>query len=707
MQSQFSFGKVVYVAAFTLGVYLAFSKGVIMEFKPATKIPHRMEVHGDVRVDDYFWMRERDSKPVLDFLHQENRRTAQALAPATDLEEELYKDMRSRIKENDDSVPVLDSGYFYYSRYQTGQEYPLHCRKKGSLSAREEVYFDENEYAKGHSYFDLASTDLPPDQNTLAFAVDYVGRRQYEIQFKDLRTGRLLPDRISAVTPNLAWAEDGKTLFFVKQDPETLRAYQVFRYQLGSGAEPELVYEEKDTTFSVGISSSKTRAYLFIISEKRDSSEWRVLDAKNPRGAGEIFWPREEKHEYSLADGGDRFYILTNWQAKNFRVMEAPHTARDKKLWKDVLPANPSVFREDMDVYRDFVMVDEKENGLPHISVQNRKTGEWRRLSFPDQAYDADSVGLPEYDSQVLRFQYQTMAKPPAVYEENFVSAERVLRKQKEVPGFNQELYETRRLLIPARDGTPIPVSLVMKKGTPLGGQNPLLLYGYGSYGYSLSHEFWASTFSLVNRGFVYAQAHVRGGSEMGRDWYEQGRLKHKLNSFHDFIDVAEGLVKAGYTSPQHLHAMGGSAGGLLMGGILNMRPDLFKSVVAQVPFVDVLTTMLDESIPLTTSEYNEWGDPRKKEDYLYMKQYSPYDNVQSKDYPHLLIINGYHDSQVQYWEPAKWTAKLRELKTDKNLLLLYTEMGAGHSGASGRFEALKTLAKQFAFIVLVEEMPQ
>lgn len=699
------FSKCLYVVAFVAGFILAFLKGAPMKFKPATKIPYRMEIHGDVRVDDYFWMRERDTKPVLDYLHQENARTKEALAGVAAMERDLYKDMRSRIKENDDSVPFQDSGYFYYTRYQTGQEYPLHCRKKGALNAPEEIYLDENEYAKGHTYFDLASTDVTTDQSLLAFSVDYVGRRLYEIQFKDLKTGRLLPDRISGVTPNLTWAEDGKTLFFAKQDPETLRSFQIFRYEVGSGRPPELVYEEKDVTFSVGVGASKTRAFLFIVSETRDSSEWRVLNAKNPRGAGEVFLPREAKHEYSLADGGDRFYILTNWQAKNFRVMEASPSARDKTQWREVLPHDPAVFREGMDVYRDFLVIDEKEKGLPRLLVINRSTGGRRHLAFADEAYDVESVGLPEYANPLLRFRYQTMSKPPATYEEDFASGERHLRKQKEVPHFNQELYETRRLFLPARDGTQIPVSLVMKKGTVLDGKNPLLLYGYGSYGYSLSHEFWSSSFSLVNRGFIYAQAHVRGGSEMGRDWYEQGRLKFKMNSFLDFIDVAEGLIKAGYSSPEHLHAMGGSAGGLLMGTVANMRPDLFKSIVAQVPFVDVLSTMLDESIPLTTSEYNEWGDPRKKEDYLYMKRYSPYDNVEAKAYPHMLIINGYHDSQVQYWEPAKWAAKLRELKTDDHLFLLYTEMKAGHSGASGRFEALKILAKQFAFVSMVEGM--
>lgn len=699
------FSKIGYFVAFLAGVLLSTWKGIPMQFKPAQKVPHPMEIHGDQRVDEYFWMRERDSRPVLDYLHMENARTAKSLEPVVGLEEQLYKEMRARIKENDDSVPVFDSGYYYYSKYQIGQEYPLHCRKKGSLEAPEEVILDENEQAKGHSYFDLAETDLSPDQNVLAFAVDYRGRRLYEIQFKDLKTGQLLPDRISDVTPNLAWAEDNKTLFFVKQDPETLRAFQVYRYAIGSGKNPELVYEEKDTTFSVGLMASKSHKFLFIVSETRESTEWRVLDALNPKGAGEVFLPREDKHEYSLADGGDHFYILTNWQAKNFRVMEAPHSARNKEAWKEVIAHDPKVLREGLDVYQDYFVVSEKENGLPKLRVIQRASGKPYVLAFPDEAYDVDLTPLPEFKSSVMRFQYQSPSRPPTVFEENFVTHERVLKKQKEVLGFNPDLYETRRIFVKARDGAQVPVSMVMKKGAELNGQNPLLLYGYGSYGLSLTHDFWGSIFSLVDRGFIFAQAHIRGGSEMGREWYDNGKMKHKLNTFHDFIDCAEGLIQRRYTSKEHLHVMGGSAGGLLMGGVMNMRPDLFQSVVAQVPFVDVLTTMLDESIPLTTSEYNEWGDPRKKEDYFYMKQYSPYDNVERKAYPHLFIINGYHDSQVQYWEPAKWAAKLRDFKTDDNLLLLFTEMEAGHSGASGRFESLKVLAKQFAFILMIEGM--
>ncbi len=694
----------LYFLVFFAGLFLTLTKGVTpMEFKAAHKSPQRLESHGDVRVDNYYWMRERDTQGVLDYLHLENARTAAELAPVVDLEKNLNLEMRSRIKETDDSVPVYDSGYFYYSRYQAGQEYRLHCRKKGSLEATEEVILDENQLAVGQAYFELAERELTTDQNLLAFAVDYRGRRIYDIHFKDLRTGKLLPDRIQAATPYFVWAEDGKTLFFAKQDPETLRSYQIYRYEIGSMQEPQLVFEEKDTTFEVGLHKSKTRAYLFIVSSKRDSAEWRILNARNPIGSGDIFLPRENKHEYALEDGGDRFFILTNWQAINFRLMEAPHQARGKDQWKEILAHDSQVFLEGLDVYNSHLVLNEKSRGLSRLRVIDRADGRQRYLTFDEEAYEVSNFPLPDYSSPVMRFHYQSLVHPPATFEENFRTHQRILRKQKEIPNYNQDLYETRRLFITARDGAEVPVSLVMKKGIALDGTAPLLLYGYGSYGLSLDHAFWSSVFSLIDRGFIFAQAHVRGGSEMGRLWYENGRLQHKMNTFYDFIDSAESLIAQNYTSKDHLHIMGGSAGGLLVGAVVNMRPDLFRSAIAQVPFVDVLTTMLDENIPLTTGEYNEWGDPRKKEDYLYMRQYSPYDNVEAKAYPHLLAINGYHDSQVQYWEAAKWIAKLRELKTNSNLLLLYTEMDAGHSGASGRFEALKVVSKIFAFMLMLE----
>jgi oligopeptidase B len=691
----------VFVFAMIAG-NLMYSKGASLMFTPAPKVPHKHEIHGDIRIDDYFWMRERDSEPVLKFLAQENQRAKEALAPVADLEKKLYSEMRARIKEDDASVPQLVSGYYYYTRYQTGQEYPIHCRRKGSMDAPEQIILDENELAKGHEYFEVAAVDVSPDQRYLAFAVDLVGRRIYEIRFRDLETGATLPDRVESATPSMAWAKDNKTLFFVRQDLETLRAHQLWRFELGVAA-PLLIFEEKDTTYNVGVSSTKTHNFIFMDIQKRDSSEWRVLDAANPRGEFRIFLPRELKHEYHLDDGGDRFFVLTNWKAKNFRLMEAPLHARSKDEWKEVVPHDPAILREEIEVYESHVVLSERQQGLGQIRVRNRSQGTERLLNFDDPTYELTLRGLEEYRSTDLRFAYESFVQPPSIYDEDLASGKRVLKKERIVPGYDRSKYESKRIWAKATDGTLVPVSLVYLKGLKLDGSNPVLLYGYGSYGLSNSVNFFSAAFSLCDRGFVYAQAHIRGGSEMGREWYESGRLKFKMNTFTDFIASAEKLIADGYTSPQHLHIMGGSAGGLLVGAVMNMRPELFKSVSAGVPFVDVLTTMLDETIPLTTGEYNEWGDPRKKDEYMYMRQYSPYDNIQKRDYPHLFVTTGYHDSQVQYWEPAKWVAKLRDYKTDQNLLLMYTEFEAGHSGASGRFEALKLLAKEFAFILMVE----
>lgn len=692
-----------FAAGLLLSLAITPQKGPRM-YKPAPKIPHTHSLHGDVRQDDYFWMRERDTPEVLAFLRQENDRTAEALKPVAKLEGDLYREMRARIKEDDSSVPVYDNGYYHYFRYLKGQEYPIHCRKKGSLEAAEEVILDENALAKGHTYFEVADAQVSQDQSKLAYAVDTVGRRIYNIYFKDLNTGATLPDKIEAVTPNIVWAADNKTLFFVRQDPETLRSFQLYRYEVGSNAKPTLVYEEKDTTYSVGVDISKNGKVLFMASEKRDSSEWRYLDAHQPAGTWKIFLPRESNHEYSLHDAGDgSVYILTNWKAVNFRLMHAPLAPTEKSQWKEVIPTSEKIYLDGVDIYRDFMVLSERENGLTQLRVRDRKSGESRLLNFPDPVYEVGEISLPDFNSKDLRFNYQSMVRPPSVYDEDVATQKRTLRKVREVPGYNPDLYESRRLWAKAKDGTLVPLSLLMKKDTQLNGSNPALLYGYGSYGLTTDVYFRSTALSLVDRGFVFVLAHIRGGSEMGRAWYEQGRLKHKMNTFTDFIAAAETLIAAKYTSPEHLHIMGGSAGGLLVGAVMNLRPDLFKGVVAAVPFVDVLTTMLDETLPLTTGEYREWGDPRIKEDYMYMRQYSPYDNVAAKNYPNVLVTTGYHDSQVQYWEPAKWVARLRETKTDNNLLLLYTELNAGHSGASGRFEALKTLAKEYAFILMLE----
>ncbi len=692
------------VLALFLGYSLPQKKGPARMFKPAEKKPKVLEIHGDKRVDNYFWMRERDTPPVLDYLRMENERTREGLAPVHELEKKLYWEMRARIKENDASVPVYDDGYYYYVRFNQGQEYPIHCRKKGSLEAAEEIVLDENVEAKGHSYFDVGDAQASPDHQLLAFAVDTVGRRIHTIRFKDLRTGSYLPDKIEAVTANFAWAADNKTVFFTKQDPETLRAFQIYRYQLGSGRAPELVFEEKDTTFDSGVTSSRNGRKLFIVSEKRgDSSEWRWLDAHDPLGAWKVFLPREKDHEYSLEDGGDRVFVLSNWQAKNFRVLEAPYTAKGKGEWKEVLPHDRKILREGLDVYQSHFVVNERENGLSRLRVFDRTTGQQHMVAFDDPVYEVEVAPLADYASTHFRFNYDSPVQPPAVYDEEFAGRKRTLRKEREVPGYDKSKYEARRLWAKAKDGVEIPIAVLMRKGTPLDGTRPILIYGYGSYGLSNTADFSSTVISLVDRGFVYARPQIRGGSEMGREWYDTGKMQHKMNTFTDFIACTEKLVAEGYAARDRVYAMGGSAGGLLMGAVMNLRPELYKGIIAAVPFVDVLTTMLDDSIPLTTGEYNEWGNPNIKEQYFWMRAYSPYDNVAAKAYPHLFVSTGYHDSQVQYWEPAKWVAKLRELKTDSNLLLFYTELEAGHSGASGRFEALKTLAKEFAFILMLE----
>jgi oligopeptidase B len=667
------------------------------------KIPHKMSIHDDLRIDNYFWMKERDTKPVLDFLKAENERTKAALKTTEALQTKLVTEMRARIKEDDSSVPVENRGFLYYSRFETGGEYPIYARKKGSMEGVEQILVNGNVIGKKHDYFDIGAVDESTDQRVVGYAIDTVGRRFYDLHFKEIETGKELPDIFPATTGNFAWANDNKTIFFVKQHPETLRAYQLFRVELGSKKAPELVFEEKDETYSLSLEKSKTEHFLFLNSSKRDSTEVRFLNAGEPKAEWRIYAPRQEELEYSLEDAGDQFFIMTNWKAPNYRIMSAAQKPTVKEKWKEILPADPKIYREGLDVYKNFFVVQERQQGLHKIRVIDRSNMKSRLLDFPDPAYVVELANLPNYESLHFRFTYQSLNRPLTVFEENLASAQRKILKVRDVPTFDASQYESKRLWAKAVDGTEIPISLLSKKGLKLDGTMPLLLEGYGSYGYSNDPEFHRNIFSLVDRGFIYAIAHIRGGAEMGRHWYEEGRLKHKRNTFTDFIAAAEHLIQQKYTSPKHLYIWGGSAGGLLMGAVTNMRPDLFHGVVAAVPFVDVLTTMLDETLPLTTAEYREWGDPRVKEDYLYMKTYSPYDNVEVKNYPNILVTTGYHDSQVQYWEPAKWVAKLRECKADKNLLLLYTEMSAGHGGASGRFEALKNSALEYAFYLHLE----
>ncbi len=665
------------------------------------KNPTKLEKHGDVRSDDYFWMKERDSGPVLEFLKMENVRVEEALGDTKEFREQLVKEMRGRVKEDDITVPVKDGEFYYQVRFQQGKEYPVYIRRKGSPEANENVLADVNEMAKGHTYYNSAGVSVTPDHKIAALAADTQGRRFYDLKFKNLETGQMLPDSIPAMTGSVAWAKDNRTVFYSKQDPATLRSYQIYRYELGSN-KPELVYEEKDETFYVDVDTSKDGEMLLISSASTLSNEWRYLDANTPKAVWQVFLPREEKHEYSLVFGGDRFFILTNWNAQNFRVMEAAITSRDKNDWREVVSHKSDVLIEAFDVYRTHLVLEQRFNGLTRLTVRDRSTGRSKQVEFTDETYVTSMVGLPEYDSPYFRYTYESLARPPSVFDFNFTDHKSTLKKEREVPGYDRAKYVSRRLWATAPDGTKVPVSLLQLKDRPANG-GPLLLYGYGSYGYSVDPHFNSNVISLVDRGFAYAIAHIRGGAEMGRHWYDDGKLLKKRNTFTDFIAVAEHLEGEKLTSREHLYIMGGSAGGLLMGAVLNLRPDLFKGAVAAVPFVDVVTTMLDDTIPLTTFEYDEWGNPNEKQYYDYMKSYSPYDNVTTKAYPNILITTGYHDSQVQYWEPAKWVAKLRDLKIDENLLLFKTEMSAGHSGASGRFERLKEIALNYAFFLKLE----
>jgi oligopeptidase B len=666
------------------------------------KTPKRLEKHGHVRVDDYYWLRERDNPKVIAYLNEENEYGERAMAHAKGLEDKLFEEIKARFKQTDISVPYRRDDYFYYTRYEEGKEYPIYARKRGSLDGAEETLLDGNVLAEGHEFFSIGGWAVSYGQDLLAYAVDTQGRRIYTTQFKNLATGELLPDVIADVTENLTWANDNKTLLYAKQDPTTLRAYQIYRHILGTDINhDELVFEENDETFSAYVFKTKSKKYLMIVSSHTLSQEYRYLDAGDPFAEFKVFLPREREHEYHIDHYQDRFLIRTNDQAKNFRLMSTPVNQTGKERWEEIIPHRKDVFLGDFEIFRDHLVLEERARGLTRIRVIPWSGDDGYYLEFAEPAYRANLGTNLEIDTNLVRFEYTSMKTPLSIYDYDMVTRQQKLLKQEEVlGGFSADHYVTERLYAAAAGGTEIPLSIVYRKGVKKDGQNPLLLYGYGAYGLSIDAAFASPRLSLIDRGFVYAIAHVRGGQELGRQWYEDGKLFKKKNTFTDFIACAEYLVREGFTSPEKLFAMGRSAGGLLMGAITNMRPDLFKGVVAEVPFVDVITTMLDPSIPLTTSEYDEWGDPNQKEYYDYMLSYSPYDNVEAKDYPHLLATGGLHDSQVQYWEPAKWVAKLRAMKRDNNRLLLKTNMDAGHGGASGRFKRYHETAFSYAFLL-------
>jgi len=677
-------------------------KQKILTTPMAKIVPTKLEKHGDVRIDNYFWLKERENQEVIDYLSAENEYTQKVMAHTESLQNTLYNEIKGRIEQIDISVPYKLDNYFYYYRYEEGREYPIYCRKRGSLKASEEIMIDVNQIAEGHEFCSVRGRAVSFAQNILAFAVDTVGRRFYNIHFKNLDSGKMVEDIIPNVTGNMAWANDNRTLFYTKQDQETLRSYQIFRHTLGTDSEKdELVYEEKDDTFSTSVFKTKSKKYIMIASYQTLSHEYRYLEAIDPLGDFTLFLKRERNHEYDIDHFQDRFIIHTNDQAENFRLMETPINQISKENWRELIPHRKDVLLQNFSIFMDFLVLQERINGLVQLRIIPWGEGEEHYLDFVEPAYLAYLSNNPDMNTHLLRYGYSSMTTPNSIFDYHMTTHKKTLLKQEVVlGGFNSKDYKTERLFAFASDGTRIPISIVYREGIKRDSANPLLLYGYGSYGSSMDASFNSPGLSLLDRGFIYAIAHVRGGQELGRHWYEDGKLLNKKNTFTDFIACANFLIQEGYTNSEKLFAMGGSAGGLLMGAVVNMAPNFFKGIIARVPWVDIITTMLDPSIPLTTSEYDEWGNPNDKEYYDYMLSYSPYDNVEAKVYPNLLVTTGLHDSQVQFWEPAKWVAKLRATKTDNNLLLLKTNMEAGHGGPTGRFKRYKDTAFIYAFIL-------
>jgi oligopeptidase B len=675
----------------------------------AKVIPKTLEKHGDIRIDNYYWLNDRENPEVIDYLNQENAYYNTMTAHTKDFQKDLFDEMKSRIKEDDASVPYLYNGYYYITRTEKDKDYPIYSRKKGSLMAEEEILFDCNAMAQGKSYFHLSGLSISPDNKFAVFAVDAVGRRIYTIRIKNLETDEILSDTIENVTGSAAWANDNRTIFYSTQNKKTLRSDKIFKHVLGTDPKEDvLVYFEKDATFNVDVSKTKSKKYLIIASESTLTSEYQILLADNPDGEFKIFQPRVRGLEYGILHYKDRFYVLTNKdKATNFKLMKTSEDATTQENWEDLIPHRDDVLLEGIDIFRDYLVVTERNNGLTKIRIMPWNGEEEYYLPFDIETYTADTMTNLDFDTAILRYSYQSMATPSSVIDFNMKTKTKEIKKEQEVLGgkFDKNNYTEERVWATATDGTRIPLSIVYKKGIIKNGKNPVLQYAYGSYGMSMDPHFSSTRLSLLDRGFIFAIAHIRGGEDLGRQWYEDGKLLKKKNTFTDFIDCSQFLIAEKYTSEKHLYAEGGSAGGLLMGAIINIAPELYHGVIAQVPFVDVITTMLDDSIPLTTGEYDEWGNPNEKEAYDYMRSYSPYDNVKAQAYPNMYVSTGLHDSQVQYWEPAKWVAKLRVMKTDNNLLLLNTNMEAGHGGASGRFEALKELAQEFSFLLDLEKI--
>ncbi|WP_394332562.1 S9 family peptidase [Flavobacterium urocaniciphilum] len=677
---------------------------------PVAKIvPKKLEKHGNVRTDNYYWLNERENPEVIDYLNKENDYYNLSTVHTKEFQNNLFLEMKSRIKEDDSTVPYLYNGYWYITRFETGKDYPIYSRKKGSLDAKEEIMFDCNEMAKGQSYFNLSGINISEDNKYAAFGVDLVSRRQYTIQIKNLETGEILPVKIENTTGGSTWASDNKTLFYTRKDPQTLRSDKVYKHKLGNDtSKDEMIFHEKDDTFYTFIYKEKSKKYLIIGSTSTLTSEYQILEANNPDGNFRIFQPRVRELEYSISYYEGNFYIVTNAdKATNFKLMKTAENATSKENWNDLIPHRKDVLIEGIEIFKDYLVIEERSNGLNKIQIKPWNGSGDYYLPFNSETYTCYTTSNVDFNTEILRYGYQSMATPSSVIDFNMKTKEKTILKEQEVLGgnFNKNNYTEERIWATAHDGTKIPMSIVYRNGMKKDGKNPLLLYAYGSYGSSMDPYFSSTRLSLLDRGFIYAIAHIRGGEDLGRDWYENGKLLKKKNTFTDFIDCSKYLIAEKYTSNKHLYAEGGSAGGLLMGAIVNMAPELYNGVIAQVPFVDVVTTMLDDSIPLTTGEYDEWGNPNEKKYYDYMLSYSPYDQVKEQDYPNMYVSTGLHDSQVQYWEPAKWVAKLRVMKTNNKQLFLDTNMDAGHGGASGRFEALKELAKEFAFLFDLENI--
>ena len=679
---------------------LLLSLALVQSPPVATRIPKVDTLHGEILVDDYYWLREKQNPAVLAYLQAENAYTAAGMKHTEALQEQLYRELLGRVKETDLSVPYQSHGYWYYTRTEQGKSYPIYCRKRGTLSAPEEVVLDQNALAAGKRFHALGGFDVSPDAQLLLYIEDTTAFREYTLYVKDLRTGRLT-DSIPHVWNGTAWADDNRTFFYMTPD-SAKRGNAVWRHVIGTArAGDAKVFQEDNVLNNVSVFRSRSGKYVFIPADGFTSSEWRVIPTATPTAAARVIAARRPGVEYNVEHADGFFLLYTNDQARNFRLVRIPENDFSPAGWTDWLPHRDSVFVEGVDAFKRFVVVSERSGGLRRLRVTDLRTNQSHYVTFPEVAYGVFPANNPEFDTRTFRFSYSSLVTPSSVYDYDMQARTRALMKRQEIPsGYDAARYEVRRFMAPARDGVQVPVSVLLQRGTVLDGSHPLLLYAYGSYGATLEPTFTSNVLSLVNRGFIYALAHIRGGQEMGRQWYDDGKMMHKMNTFRDYIDVAEDLVRRKYTSPDRLVANGGSAGGLLMGAVVNMRPDLFRAVVADVPFVDVINTMLDGSLPLTAQEWEQWGNPRVPEQYAYMRRYSPYDNVEAKAYPRMLVTTSFNDSQVMYWEPSKWVAKLRARKTDANPLYFRINLAGGHGGSSGRYDRLREIAFRYAFML-------